>query len=223
MKIYHVTTTPLPLERIGIAASDLYGNTGVFVKEVNTAQRNLTLNTSPSGVGSPVGQGLYDTGTYASISTDQYVYAAPGARYRFNGWTTADMTKISDPASPSTTVLMDVDKTVTANYALQYQVTFNQIGLDASTAGPVVTVDSSTKTLADLPFSKWVDSGSSVSYSYESGISSTDPGKQFRLNTVTGLNSPVSVTSPTAITGNYLIQYYLTITSTYDTRWARMV
>lgn len=217
VKIYHVTTTPLPLERIGIAASDLYGNTGVFVKEVNTAQRNLTLNTSPSGVGSPVGQGLYDTGTYASISTDQYVYAAPGARYRFNGWTTADMTKISDPASPSTTVLMDVDKTVTANYALQYQVTFNQIGLDASTAGPVVTVDSSTKTLADLPFSKWVDSGSSVSYSYESGISSTDPGKQFRLNTVTGLNSPVSVTSPTAITGNYLIQYYLTITSTYDT------
>jgi hypothetical protein len=213
IKIYHETTLSLPqLEKIGVAASDLYGNTGVFVADAIEARSYLTLTTSPVGVTTPVGQGWYDTGTYVSISTSQYVYAASDTRYRFNGWITNDMTKITDPTSPSTTLLLDINKTVTANYVLQHQVTFSQTGLDASATGMVVAVDGSTKAYADLPFSKWIDSGSSVSYSYMSEVSGSGGDKQFKLSSVAGPTSPFTVTGPTTVTGNYVVQYQVTFT-----------
>jgi len=87
-------------------------------------QYYLTVTTDPAGVNTPSGEGWYDGGTNAAISTDQYVDIVPGSsRYRFDGWTTADMSEITAPSSTSTTVLMDKAKTVTANYVIQYYLT----------------------------------------------------------------------------------------------------
>ena len=221
IKVYHVTSTPLPLplpspETIGIAASDLYGNPGVLVTHAPVSCY-LTLATSPTGVAQPVGEGRYDAGAYGSISTNEYVYNAPSTRYRFNGWTTADMAKITNASAASTTVLMDKNKTVTANYVLQHRLTFGQTGLDASATGQVATVGSSAKTYANLPFSIWVDNGNSVSYSYEANVPSSVSGKRCTLDTVSGQQSPIIVRSPTNVTGNYVTQYYLTATPPYDT------
>jgi hypothetical protein len=333
-------------------------------------QYDLTLTTSPSGVNSPTGAGWYDAGTYASISTAQYVDIVPGSsRYRFNGWTTTDMTEITDRNATSTTVRMDKAKTVTANYVtqyyltvvslydtpggmgwydtgttayatlttgmvnivpgsvravftgwsgdasgtgltsdpitmsgaktavanwqiqyyltvvtdpsnlvpipgegwynnctwvrltapqyvpnatglngvryrfsywdvdgtsqgmgtnpidihmnathtatahfvLQYLVTFDQTGLDGTATGTVVTVDSSAKTYLELPFSEWVDNGTSVGYSYEAIVSSSTSGERFRLDSVTGPASPITVKAPVTVTGNYVTQYYLNL------------
>jgi hypothetical protein len=108
----------------------------------------LTLTTNPSGVTTPSGEGWYDAGTYASISTDALVDIVPGSsRYKFSGWTTADMSEITDPASPSTTVLIDKPKTVTANYTTQYYLT-----LTATTGG-----------VTDPSSSAWYDAGTIVS------------------------------------------------------------
>jgi len=176
-------------------------------------QYYLTLVTDPPGVTVPSGEGWHDADAIVSISTPQYV-VTDSSRYRFNGWTTSDMTEITDPSASSTTVLMDKAKTVTANYGIQYLVTFNHTGLDGSAIGTVVTVDGSAKTLSDLPFTVWVDDGTSVSYSYETTVSSSVSGKRFKLESVTGPASPITVTAPVTVIGNYKLQYQVTFTQT---------
>lgn len=84
-------------------------------------QYYLTLGTNPSNITTPTGQGWYDAGTFANISAPAFVDIVSGtSRYRFLNWTTADMTEITNKISPSTTVLMDKPKTVTANYVTEY-------------------------------------------------------------------------------------------------------
>ena len=176
-----------------------------------TEQWYLTVDTSPSGVNSPTGQGWYNASSLASISTDQYVDILSGSsRYSFSGWTTSNMIEIADPSSLSTTVLMDEAKTVTANYVTQYNVTFGETGLDGTATGTIVTVNGSTEAYGSLPFSMWVNSSDSVAYSYGATVSSNVSGKQFRLDNVTGPTSPINVTSPVTVTGNYVTQYQVT-------------
>ena len=87
-------------------------------------QYYLTVTTNPGSITTPSGEGWYDAGTDASISTLEHINIVSGSsRYKFNGWTTADMSEIANPSSPSTTVLMDQPKTVTANYKTQYYLT----------------------------------------------------------------------------------------------------
>jgi hypothetical protein len=87
-------------------------------------QYYLTLTTDPDGVDTPSGEDWYDAGAYAPISTGDIVDIVSGSsQYKFNGWTTADMSEIADPSSPSTTVLVDKPKTVVANYTTQYYLT----------------------------------------------------------------------------------------------------
>jgi hypothetical protein len=178
-------------------------------------QYYLNLETSPPDITTPSGSGWYDSGTFANISTDQYKYG--GSRYWFIGWTTSDMSEITDPSSTSTTVLMDKTKTVYANYAHQYLVTLLQSGLASDADGNVVTVNGSGKVYGGLPYSVWVDQGSLVSYSYENPVTCTTAGKQFALTGVTGLSSPITVNADINITGNYKTQYYLTVSSLFGT------
>jgi uncharacterized repeat protein (TIGR01451 family)/uncharacterized repeat protein (TIGR02543 family) len=72
-------------------------------------QHTLTMAVSPSGGGTttpPVGDHDYDAGTVVNIT------AAPAAGYEFVDWTG----DVANPTSASTTVTMDDDKTVTANF-----------------------------------------------------------------------------------------------------------
>ncbi|NWG10790.1 PKD domain-containing protein [Candidatus Bathyarchaeota archaeon] len=178
-------------------------------------QYYLNLTTSPLGVTTPAGIGWYDASTNAPIFAPEFVSIITDvSRYRFNGWTTGDMPEIADPSAISTTVLMDKAKTVTANYVVQYMVKFDHTGLDTSALGTVVTVDSSAKTYGDLPYSFWVDSGTVVTYSYSSIVSSSTSGKRFSLVDVSGPASPITVTSAVTVTGNYKTQYLVSFTQT---------
>jgi hypothetical protein len=176
-------------------------------------QYYLNLQTNPPGVTTPSGTGWYDAGTYAAISTPEYVPG--GSRYRFVSWTTANMAEITDPYSPSTTVLVDEPKTVVANYVRQYQVTFTQSGLNSDATGTVVTVNGTPLTYSNLPYTIWVDENSIILYSYEGTVTSTITGKRFILLSVTGPSSPITVTNDLTITGNYKTQYYLEVSSAY--------
>ncbi|MEM4732975.1 MAG: PKD domain-containing protein, partial [Candidatus Bathyarchaeia archaeon] len=178
-------------------------------------QYYLTLATNPPGTTTPSGSGWYDDGAQASISTSQYVPG--GSRWRFVNWTTDDMSEIADPYSPSTMVLVDKAKTVTAYYIHQYFVCFRQTGLEADATGTVVTVDGVPKTYSELPFGDWYDEGTFATYSYTSIVPSSFAGKRFILSSVTGPSSPIQVFSDINVTGNYVIQYYLNVTSPYGT------
>lgn len=103
--------------------------------------------------------------------------------------------------------------TITDTYVLtqyEFEVIFTASGLDSSvSAGTVVTVDGTAKAYVDLPYSKWVAYGGSTSFTYNSTISSSTTGKQFRLSS--SVSSPQTITGNTTISDGYTTQYYLTV------------
>jgi len=103
---------------------------------------------------------------------------------------------------------------VTGNYLVQWLVTFDASGLDDSASGVVVTVDGVSLTYDDLPYSEWVNDGSTVTYSYSSPVESTVEGKRFTLTSVDGPTSPITVSEPVTVTGNYQVEYRLSIFTT---------
>jgi hypothetical protein len=81
-----------------------------------TTQYYLTLATLPPGITTPTGDGWYNASSLVPINTAPSVISLPDTYY-FAKWTTGDMTEITDSLALSTTVFMDIPKTVTANYA----------------------------------------------------------------------------------------------------------
>src|SRR5439155_1496302 len=67
------------------------------------------------------------------------------------------------------------------------------------------------KTAAQLSFSDWFDSGSSVTYSYSDPVASTVTGKRYALTTpAASPASPIAVSGAATITGTYKVQFQLT-------------
>jgi hypothetical protein len=184
-------------------------------------QYYLTMATSPPGVTSPSGTGWYDAGTNATISTPAFVDITPGSsRYRFNGWTTSDMTEIADPTRSPTTVFMDEAKAVTATYVVQYYVTFSQTGVGSDFTNTIVTVDSGQHNITDLPYHTWWDNASVHTFAYQSPLIVTQYAKQYVWASTTGLSSSqtgsLTVATSGNVAGNYKTQYYLKVNSLYD-------
>jgi len=184
-------------------------------------QHYLTLVTSPSGVDSPSGAGWYDSGASATISTDAFVDIVSGSsRYRFNGWTTDYMPEIEDPTRSPTTVTIDQAKTVTVNYAVQYNITFNQSGASPGFTGTIAIIDSINYNASGLRVSFWWDNSSSHNFAFQSPLIVTANNKQYVWTSTTGLSVLQSGTMPVSssgsVIGNYKTQYYLTVTSPYD-------
>jgi len=202
-------------------------STTVLMDKAKTVTANyaiqyyLTLTTNPPGVASLTGTGWYDANAYAPISAPMYVDIVLGSsRYSFNSWTTPDMAEITDPSSPATTVLMDKAKTVTANYVVQYNVTFAQSGVGSDAVGTVVTVDGTDYGYSLLPASFWWNTNANHTFSFASPIDAI-AGKRYVWVNTTGLSNlqsgSITVTSAGTITGNYKTQYYLAVSSSYDT------
>jgi len=208
------------------------GSRGVFVQwddEISANPRTIFVNNNLSLIaeyktqyhltvssthGTTGGEGWYDEGDTAYATVTPLTVPGPtGVQYVFTHWSE----DASGDSSPSGPIIMDGPKTAVANWKTQYLVIFAQTGLDATATGTVVTVNEDTKTFSDLPYTTWVDDGDSISYSYSDLVSSSVEGKRLGLADVTGLTSPVTITEPMTITGNYMTQYYLTVGSPYGT------
>jgi uncharacterized repeat protein (TIGR02543 family) len=103
-----------------ISSGGSVSDTHTIAPHVTGPTKTLTLAVSPSGAGTTtpaVGAHSYSEGTVVDIS------AIPAAGYAFSGWTGGS---VADPDSASTTVTMDADKTVTANFDAAPTVTINQ-------------------------------------------------------------------------------------------------
>jgi hypothetical protein len=184
-------------------------------------QYYLTLATNPYGVTSPTGAGWYNAGSNATISTDAFVTITMGSsRYRFNGWTTSDMTEISNYLATPTTVFIDEAKTVTATYAVQYNVTFSQSGVGSDFTGTVAVIDGVNYTVNTLPQSFWYDNNTVHTFAFQSPLIVTPNGEAYAWTNTTGLSTsqsePLTISAPGSIIGNYVAQYYLTVASPYD-------
>ena len=176
-------------------------------------QYYLTVNTNPSNATTIPGQGWYNQGTNVTLPAPTYVNVSTNTRYRFNYWD-VDGTSQGTGVNPIT-VAMNANHTAAAHYVTQYSILFNQAGLSSDATGTIVTVNGNPENYTQLPFTLWVDSGGSVTYFYSSIVSSSASGKQFRLSSVTGPSSQITVSGPClTVAGNYVTQYQVTFAQT---------
>jgi uncharacterized repeat protein (TIGR02543 family) len=112
---------------------------------------------------------------------------------------------------------------VVGNYQVQYQVTFGMTGVGSDFTGLVVTIDSTDYSASQLPVTFTWSSGSIHSFDFQSPlvVGSTNT-KQYVWTSTTGsltsVQSSYSFTVSTygSVIGNYKTQYYLTVSSPYD-------
>lgn len=165
-------------------------------------QYYLTVVVEPSGAAAIPGGGWYDEGTVAIIAAPPYSPVTEGLRFRFDHWTLDEAVTYGN----SLNVYMDKPHLATAHYTLQYGVTFSQKGLDFFAVGNVLAINGSTKNVSELPFTIWVDNIATVNYNYETLVSSSLTGERYKLESVTGPASPITITGATLVTGNYVSQ-----------------
>lgn len=109
-------------------------------------------------------------------------------------------------------VTMNSEISEEVDWQIQYQVDFETAGISGATGSAViVTVDGAPKTAAQLPFVDWYDSGSVVSYTYNSPVSGI-----YVLTgmTVSRVDASGHLITDTA-TGSYTVTTYATIAGLY--------
>jgi hypothetical protein len=184
-------------------------------------QYKLSLATDPAAVGTSNLTGLatggwYDSGDTATITAAADVANGSGSRYDFGNWT-GDVSSPPNTSNP-VSVTMNRARSITANYQLQYSVTFDATGLggaDVTQSATVVTVGASdTISVAALPAVRWVNDGGSISYSYSATVSSSTAGKEYDKTSGPTPASPISnIASPQSVTAAYGDRYPTTITN----------
>jgi PKD repeat protein len=187
------------LNNVTGAASPLTVTADINVSGNYKTQYYLTVSSPYSTTG---GQGWYDNGatTYATLDRG-LIDQGNGTHQVFTSWSgDASGTNYNQ----SNLILMNGSKTAVAAWKTQYAVTFTHSGLNATASGTVVTVNSTSVTFVQLPYTLYAENGSSVTYSY-GNVSTATPGVTFVLLNVTGPSSPIIVTGPVTVTGNYTL------------------
>ncbi|MEM2971066.1 MAG: PKD domain-containing protein [Candidatus Bathyarchaeia archaeon] len=177
---------------------------GLGTKTTNVYNGTTVLGTASD---STPFEAWYDAYAFIQLDIDSPIEDNPTV-YTFVQWT-GDISGSDRPAP----VTLNSPKDITANYKTEYEqyaVTFTQTGLDSSAVGIVLTVDGDVKTFSDLPFTIYVEYGTVITYSYSSEVSSATAGKRFVLTGVTGPSSPITVTGPVMVIGNYKTQFEIT-------------
>jgi hypothetical protein len=143
-------------------------------------------------------------GSTHTLAATSPVSCGSGCQYVWASW--------SDGGAQSHTYTTPTSaQTVTATYTKQYQVTFAVNGISSDATGTVVTVNGAAKTLSQLPYTAWYDSGATVTYSFASPVSASS-GKQYAWLSTSGLGQ-------TAQSGTFTASASGTVTATYRTQF----
>jgi hypothetical protein len=121
-----------------------------------------------SDYGGHSGSGWYDAGSEATYSIEPIVQADTETRHVFIRWT-GDVPS----TTPSGTVLMNGPKQMTAEWKIQYNVTFGAHGLDNNTQILIVMNNSTYTVVSPGTASDWFDAGSVISPSTNSSFKVT--------------------------------------------------
>ncbi len=176
-----LTVTVSPDEAIGGSFSATWTEHGIQKEGTFATAKSITC----------------DQDTIAAVSSPQTPINNGNVRYVFNSY------------SPSSTVTMDSDKTVTINYQTEYTLTFEQIG----SGEPVYITVNGAQLPSALPQSLWVTQGSTAVFSYPSIIAESAGTTRYVLTGVSGntTDTSVVVNAPTSVKGSYKTQYYLAV------------
>ena len=188
--------------------------TGNYNKQVRLTVSQIGIDNTAQGVVVIVGStplsylnlpftAWYNSGTQVLFTFTQFVSSSnDGKRFGF------------DSANASTPILIIGETVVIGSYHTEWNVTFTQLGIDASATTTVVMVNGTAKKVGDLPFSMWLIHNITVNYSFESIVYSSTNGKRFLLANVTGEQSPITVTAKVVVTAHYLTQRAVTFVAT---------
>ena len=103
---------------------------------------------------------------------------------------------------------------INGRYYIQWLVTIQTAGIDDPANNTIVTVNDQPLNGTQLPYAFWVDKDEAIYYLFSGTVASTRSDKQFGLQTVSGPESPATISAITTITGNYGIQWFLTFNTT---------
>lgn len=179
-------------------------------------QYYLTV-TSPYDSPTPP-SGWFNPGTIITESVTSPMPGPSGTRYVCTGWTGTG----SVPASGSDTHLtftISMNSSITWNWATQYQVTFSQIGVSSDFTGTIVTIDATGYNYSMLPVSLWWNNGSLHTFSFSSPLVAS-LNKRYVWTSTSGLSTlqgdSITVGTTGSVTGNFKVQYYLTVETDPD-------
>jgi hypothetical protein len=131
--------------------------------------------------------------------------AIPNQGYFFDKWT-GTQTITNNPL----TLTITQPTTETAEFG--YYITFSVTGMNSSAQGTVLTVNGSSYTYSQLPVNFAVTSGQSVSYSFNSPVSTSLSDLQFVWVSTSGLDNKQSDTfmphQAGSVIGNYENEYF---------------
>ncbi|MGC9146062.1 MAG: InlB B-repeat-containing protein [Nitrososphaeria archaeon] len=169
-------------------------------------QYYLNMYVDPLGAGAVYpGSGWYSPGSQVQIG------ATANKGWVFANWTGTGTVSYTGTKNPAT-IVMDSPITEVAYFLKEYNVTFNETGLDSSAQGTVLTVNGTSYTYSQLPVTITVVSGQTLTYSWASPVSGGN-GIRFIWISTSGLDTAQSgsfkVTQSGYVTGNYQKQYYL--------------
>ena len=188
-------------------SSPLIAQGPTTVLAVYKTQYYLTI-ISPYNTAS--GSGWYDAGTSATaILNSTTVAVSSGEQYGFVGWTgnASGTLQQSDP------IVMNQPETATANWNTQYPVVFNVSGINPDFSGDALIVNGTSYSQAG--FQIWANKGDVYTFSYLPQLLVNSNSIQYLLTGINGNNtaSAISVSGAINVSGNYVTQYYLSITA----------
>jgi hypothetical protein len=186
------------------------GTNGLGIKVTNVYNGTTILGTATDGT--PF-SGWFDENALIQLDIDSPIYGSP-IRYVFTHWT-GDASGSNRPVS----LTLNSQKSITANYKTQFEITFSQSGVGSDFTGTVLIVDDVGYGVSTLPVSFWWDMNSVHNFAFQSPLVVSANAKQYVWTSTSGLSTlqsgSLTVSTFGSVTGNYKTQFYLTVSSPY--------
>jgi Divergent InlB B-repeat domain len=197
----------------GLTSSGITMNSPKTATATWKTQYYLTTSTPHNTI---TGQGWYDSGSPATVTLSSLISPGiTGTQYNFTGWTG----DASGNSLISNAINMTGPKTASTTWQTQYNLSFAQSGVGSDYTGNLITINGNTNANAS-GYWTWANANAAYTFSYapQAVVSNTTTQYLLTRGGVTGNTTAtsVTVTAPTTVTATYSTQYYLTVTSQYD-------
>lgn len=194
-----------------ITSSNVVTNPVVYYHQFELTVSQSGLDSSATGTVATIQVGSVTSFlTFSSFPYSQWVNASSTVSYAFSSpqasSNSGEQFRLSSVSGPTSAFAMNSATTITGNYIPQFQVTFQETGLDNTAEGIVLNAEGNSYSATQLPVTLWVDYNG-LTYSFVSPITSTTTSQRFSLSSTTGLSSGSTLSGPVTITGNYALQY----------------
>ena len=202
-------------------AADVSSSTTVLTVTVGGTGPTCTGGSATAVTKSMLGTSGYTTAILASGTNLCYSYSTVasttgGKQYAWSA--TSGTGSAAGLTTQSGSFALGAISSVSATYMTQYQVTLAQSGLDGTATGTTVTVNGNPEAYANLPYTIWVASGQTVTFSWTSPtVPSSATNERFAFST-SSQSSPYTVSSAVTVTGTYKEQLQNTFNATPNAR-----